>query len=281
MNCMRSALVVAISLFLLGDRGPARAAPRIAPFPGLREPALSAHALVGAKIIVSPDRTIDGGTIVFRDGVIVAVGDKVTLPADAQVHDAKGKTLYAGFIDAYSELPADASRAVANDKSGAAYWNANVTPQVAASAIYAADAEANRKYRSQGVAVRLVAPSAGIIKGTSALVTTADDGGRETILKEHVALHAKLTTARGGGGGYPNSPMGAYTLVRQAFYDAGWYGQAWHAYEGNRDLPRPERSDALVVLRGFLGGKQPVMIDAADELYFLRRTGWARSSAWM
>ena len=139
---------------------PARAAPA-ATCPRLRE------------IIVSPDRTIDGGTIVFRDGVIVAVGDKVTLPADAQVHDAKGKTLYAGFIDAYSELPADASRAVANDKSGAAYWNANVTPQVAASAIYAADAEANRKYRSQGVAVRLVAPSAGIIKGQ-----LASDHGR-------------------------------------------------------------------------------------------------------
>ena len=64
--------------------------------------------------------------------------------------------------------------------------------------------------------------------------------------------------------------MGAYTLVRQAFYDAGWHGQAWDAYQANPDLPRPERSDALAVLRGYLAGKQPVIIDAPDELYFLR-----------
>jgi len=247
-----------------------QAAPRLAPPAGLREPALTSHALVGAKIVVSPDRTIDNGTIVWRDGVIVAVGDKVMPPADAQIHDGAGKTIYAGFIDAYSELSADASRAVANDKAGAGYWNANILPQVRASAIYSSDAEANRKYRSQGITARLVAPSAGIVKGTSALVTTADESGREAILKEQVALHAKLTVTRGAGGGYPNSPMGAYTLVRQAFYDAGWYGQAWDAYQANHELPRPERSDALAVLRGYLGGKQPVVIDAADELYLLR-----------
>ena len=64
--------------------------------------------------------------------------------------------------------------------------------------------------------------------------------------------------------------MGAYALVRQAFYDAGWYGQAWDAYTTNKDLPRPERSDALAALRGYLGGKHPVVIDAGDEIYFLR-----------
>src|SRR6185312_10863725 len=85
MNYLRTALVVAVSLLLCSDRGPAQAAPRVAPFPGLREPALTAHAITGAKLVVSPDRTIENGTIVFRDGVITAVGENVTPPADAQV----------------------------------------------------------------------------------------------------------------------------------------------------------------------------------------------------
>ena len=114
-----------------------------------------------------------------------------------------------------------------------------------------------------------MAPSAGIIKGTSALVSTADGTGKQVILKDPVALHLKLTTSRGLGG-YPNSPMGAYTLVRQAFYDAGWYGQAWAAYAQDPELPRPERSDALSMLGNYLGRKPPVVIDASDELYFLR-----------
>jgi imidazolonepropionase-like amidohydrolase len=247
----------------------AAAAPRTAPFPGLREGSLTVHAIVGGKIIVSPERTIENGTIVIRDGLIVAVGDKIVPPADAQVHSAIGKTIYPGFIDAYDELSGEASRAAANDKAGAGYWNANIAAQTRAAALYASDASANRKLRSQGIATRLVAPSAGIVKGTSALVTTGDEGGKQSIVRDQVAMHAKLTTARGQAG-YPNSPMGAYTLVRQAFYDAGWYGQAWDAYQANQDLPRPERSDALAALRGYLGGKLPVIIDAPDELYFLR-----------
>ncbi len=47
---------------------------------------------------------IDKGTLVLRDGVIEAVGADVEPPADARRWDVSGKTLYAGFIDAYSEL---------------------------------------------------------------------------------------------------------------------------------------------------------------------------------
>ena len=268
MNLYRTCLTTKfVALCLLA--GLASAAPRTAPFPGLREGSLTTHAIVGGKIIVSPERTIDNGTIIIRDGVIVAVGEKLAPPADAQIHSAVGKTIYPGFIDAYGEISADASRAGASDKAGASYWNTNIAAQTRAATIYAVDASANRKMRSQGITARLVAPSAGIVKGTSALVTTADEGGKQSIVKDSIAMHAKLTTARGQGG-YPNSPMGAYTLVRQAFYDAGWYGQAWDAYQANQDLPRPERSDALAALRGYLGGKLLVIIDAPDELYLLR-----------
>jgi imidazolonepropionase-like amidohydrolase len=254
------------------------AAPRTAPFPGLRETTPSSHAIVGGKIVVSPKQSIDNGVIVIRDGVIVAVGpkDQIKIPGDAQIWNAEGKTVYPGLIDAFSELSGEAPRGGGprgsggeSASGGAAYWNPNVTPQVRAHLAYASDAAANRKLRSQGITSRLVAPTAGIVKGTSVLVNTADEAGKQSILKDQVALHLKLTTSRGGGG-YPNSPMGAYTLVRQAFYDAGWYGQAWDAHQQGKDVPRPERSDALAVMRGYLGGKLPVIIDASDELYFLR-----------
>ena len=142
---MRSrSIVMAALIAVLGYLAAAVAAPRTAPFPGLREGSLTTHALVGGKIVVSPERTIEKGTIVVRDGVIVAVGQDVLPPAGAQVHDMTGKTLYAGFLDAYSELSADASRAAASDKAGAGYWNANIVPQVRAAAIYAGDAGLTR-----------------------------------------------------------------------------------------------------------------------------------------
>ncbi len=246
----------------------ALAEPRTAPAPGLRESSHDVHALVDAKIVVSPDVTIEKGTLVVRDGVIEAAGEKVETPADARVWNMNGKTLYPGLIDAMGELSSDDSRSGVKDGAGAGYWNANVVPQVSAARLYAADSSTNKKFRGQGVAVRLVAPSAGIIKGTSALVSTADGSGQEVILREPVALHLKLTSR--GSRGYPRSPMGALTLVRQAFYDAGWYGQAWEIFARHPELERPERSDALAVLGKFLGRTPPVVVDAGDELYFLR-----------
>lgn len=245
------------------------AAPATAPPAGLRENSPKVHALVGARIVVSPEQTIDSGTLVIRDGVIVAVGEKVAAPADARIWDLKGKTLYPGLIDAYGELSSEVSQSAIKSGAGAGYWNANVVPQAAAGRVYSGDAATNKKFRSQGITARLIAPSFGVIKGTSALVTTGDGYGQHVILKEPVALHLKLTTSRGAGG-YPNSPMGAVALVRQAFYDAGWHGQAWEAFNQHPELERPEQSEALAALRVYLGKTPPVVIDSTNELYFFR-----------
>jgi N-acetylglucosamine-6-phosphate deacetylase len=269
MKSARWLLVVLAAGIALAGGWAIAAGPRTAPPSGLREGTPNVHALVGAKIVVSPDVTIEKGTLVIRDGVITAIGDKVETPADARVWDVSGKTLYPGLIDAYGELSADASRSGVKEGAGAGYWNPNVVPHVHAGKLYTSDAAANKKLRSQGITARLIAPSAGIVKGTSILVSTGEGAGQQVILKDPVALHLKLTTSRGAGG-YPNSPMGAYTLVRQAFYDAGWYGQAWEAYRAHPELERPERSDALAALGDYLGRLQPVIIDAADELYLLR-----------
>ena len=80
--------------------------PSTTPPNGLRENTPTAHAFTNAKIVVAPGKTIDKGTLVIRQGVIVAVGADVKPPADAKVWDLRGKTIYAGLIDAYpTNLP--------------------------------------------------------------------------------------------------------------------------------------------------------------------------------
>src|SRR5262245_36096635 len=69
--------------------------------PGHRPLPASAHALVGGRVVVKPGQELEKGTIVLRDGRIVAVGGNVAIPADARVHDMAGTTIYAGFIDAH------------------------------------------------------------------------------------------------------------------------------------------------------------------------------------
>jgi len=247
----------------------AAAAPRTAPPTGLRENTPSTHALVDARLVVAPGKVIEHGALVIREGVIVAAGADVEIPPEARRWDCRGKTIYPGFIDAMGELSAEASKLGVSEKHGAGYWNPKVMPQIDAAARYSSDADANKRFRSQGFTARLIAPSAGIIKGVSALVSMNDDSGGNTILAPRVALHLMLTPSRGDDL-YPKSPMGAVALVRQAFYDARWCAAAWQAYEKQPGLPRPERNDALVALQDASSGKMPIVVRTLDELYCLR-----------
>lgn len=245
------------------------APPSTVPPAGLRENLPSTTAIVGARVVVAPGVTLENATLVLRDGLIESVGTGITVPADAVTRSGFGKTIYAGFIDAYGESPVPPRGA--NPNQGAGYWNPRVTPQTSIADEYQADLDFNRRLRSQGIVARLVAPSRGIIKGRSALVATGESASEKAILKANAALHLLLTAARDEGTReYPNSPMGAFTLVRQAFYDARWRRDAWRAFEAAPNLPRPERNDALAALEPWLAGGAPVVIDAADEWYFLR-----------
>jgi imidazolonepropionase-like amidohydrolase len=270
---LRRNICLFVGLLLLLVAGAAQAQPTTVPAAGLRENPPDVHALVNVKIVVSPDRTIERGTLVIRDGLIAEVGADVAAPDDARVWDLEGKTIYPGLIDAYGEQTTSNART----GQGAEYWNSQVVPQNSVGRLYKADQAINRTLRGQGIAVRLMAPTGGLIKGTSACVSMGEDGGSRAILKDHVALHARLSPRRGESRDeYPNSPMGAMSLVRQALHDADWYRQAWDAYERQNGTPRPERNDALEALRRCLDSKCPVIIDAQDELYFLRADQVAR-----
>ena len=75
-----------------------------APRQGLRENDPRAHALINARIVAAPGKTIEKGTVLIRDGIILQAGADVKVPPDARVWDLAGKTIYPGFIDAYSRI---------------------------------------------------------------------------------------------------------------------------------------------------------------------------------
>jgi len=279
MYAKRLILSLTAGLILLGFvLGPAEAAPpSTEPVEGLRENTPDVHALVGGRIVAAPGRVIEVGTLVVRDGVIAAVGPGVPVPPDARIWPLDGKTVYPGLIDAYGQISADAGSA----DRGAPYWNPLVQPQRDAARAYRVDNALNATFRSQGVTCRLIVPDSGVIKGTSALVTTGDVPGKQALVKDRVALHMRLTIdpKRHDRKAYPNSPMGAVALARQAMCDAEWYARAWKAYGTDPGLPRPERNEALERLQQYVDGDRLVIIDASDEQYFLRADRFAREFA--
>lgn len=249
------------------------APPSTEPVKGLREHTPAVYALTNVRIVTEPGTVIEKGTLVIRDGVIVGVGGDVAAPPDARLIDLAGKTLYAGFIDPFTEM----NVAPEVRRTGAAHWNEMVTPEFDVSRHFVADEKLNEKLRSQGVTARLVGPAGGVIKGRSALVSTGTEDRSRAILASDVALHLRLTVPFGRDrDNYPASPMGAVALARQTFYDAQWHEKAWAAQRADAKLPRPERNDALAALGSQLSGEKPVIIDASNEQFFERADRFAR-----
>ncbi len=240
------------------------------PQEALRSNPPSVYAITGAMIVAHPDATPQPATIVVRHGRIEAVGPDVTVPADAKEISLNGKTIYAGFIDAYSE------QAISTDRlnGSARYWNGQITPQlsVADQLPVNPDAESLRK---QGFVAQLVAPADGVIKGRSALVSLTGNALNSALLAKEVAQHLRLTMLKPGRSSYPGSPMGAVASARQAMYDAQWYRDAHAAFAADSSLPRPEQNDALAALQPVINGSMPTIVTTTNEQFALRADRFA------
>jgi len=256
-----------------------------APTVGLRENPPTVHAFTNARVVLSPGKIIANGTVVIRNGVIEAVGEKVAVPADARIWDMKGKTLYSGLIDLSSGIgmpkPAQSqtgnpfqgggAQQQAEKPKGAAHWNAKMHAEFSADEEFVPDSKTAEKLRSQGFALVVSTPEQGIFRGTSALVNLGDDAATSLIVKRRIAQTVCFEQQGGFGGGYPNSLMGAIALVRQSFYDADWYRKAQDSYSKSpAGQKRPETNTAIAALADAVQSHMPVVMEVNNDLDFLR-----------
>lgn len=240
------------------------------PQEALRSNPPNVYAITGAMIIAHPDATPQPATIVVRHGRIEAIGPDVLVPGDAKKISLNGKTICAGFIDAYSEQTIPTDRL----NGSARYWNGQITPQlsVADQLPNNPDVESLRK---QGFVAQLVAPADGVIKGRSALVSLTGNDLNSALLARDVAQHLRLTILKPSRDSYPGSPMGAVALARQAMYDAKWYCDAQAAFTADSSLPRPEQNDALAALQTVIDGSMPTIVTTSNEQFALRADRFA------
>ena len=248
----------------------ARADQTSTPQDALRSNPPSVFAITGAMIVPHPDAAPEAATIVVRHGRVEAIGANVQVPADAREINLTGKTIYAGFIDAYSEQKIPTERL----NGSARYWNGQITPQLSVADQLPANADI-AELRKQGFVAQLVAPTDGVIKGRSALVALTGNEANTAVLGGDVAQHLQLTVSRRGREGYPGSPMGAVALARQAMYDAQWYRDAQAAVAADSSLQRPEHNDALAALQPVIAGAMPVIVSASNEQFVLRADRFA------
>ncbi len=255
----------------------------VLPLPAQRPDVLppTVFALRDARVVAEPGKVLPKATVVVRDGVIEAVGPDVKVPADALVIEAKGLTVYPGFVDGLSgwgfdaalrrseggaPAPADlASEALAATRPDN---RKGLTPEFEVGSALKADDEQADAWRRQGFTARLVAPTGPVVAGHSAIVSLSGAVAREATLRAPAALHAAFGLAPGGD--YPRSLMGVIAHCRQAFLDARHYRRLWEDFERRGQAgKRPPLDPALAALLPALDRKVPVVFeaDSRDEIH--------------
>lgn len=248
--------------------------------PAARLEAPAVYAIKDAQIVTGAGKTIAKGTVVFRDGLITAVGENVKIPADARVIDGAGMTVYPGLIDGYTSLglatPAAPTPAAGGGRQAAvaaAAAGQQPSPELAHGdpSNSAADqvkpgGSGMEDARAAGVTTALTSPRQGIFPGQSAVINLAGEEPAKLILRAPFALTVQFSSSGGGFGVYPNSLMGTVAFIRQTFYDAIRYRDEVDRYSRvKRGVERPAYNKKLAALQPALRGEMQVLFVANSD----------------
>ena len=250
------------------------------------------QAITNAILHPAPNQQINGGTILFKNGTIVAVGENISLPENTLIHDYSGKHIYASFVELHSNF--GIKSAVAEGRRGRStqydakregyYWNDHILSDYNGIVDYSYDKATAKQLRNAGFGVVNSHRTEGIHRGTSVFVALNDnDNDAIRLLDERAAQHLSFTKSKQSAQYYPGSIMGAMALLRQFFHDADWYKKggasnkdlAIEAFNVNKKLPAFfEARNKLDVARAAKIGKEFVPLRRQKLYFFLFPGGY-------
>lgn len=126
------------------------------------------YALTNATVETVTQGTLYNATVVISQGIILSVGQKVSIPAGATIIDCKGLTIYPGMIDSGTRLGLQEIESISlsqdYDEIG------ELTPEMDALTAINPNSVLIPVARVSGVTSVIAAPQGGLFPGTAALI---------------------------------------------------------------------------------------------------------------
>jgi len=222
-------------------------------------------AITNGTVYPVSSAPIQNGMVLIRDGVIVAVGARVTVPADALRIDVTGKVVTPGLINSATELGVIEIDQVRDTKDDTAKGTNNISAAFRvweglnpASAMFAPT-------RNEGVTTAIITPQGGLVAGQAAAIDLASGHATDMIRKAPVAMVAQVNSPNGAGTGARGELM---SKLRGLLDDVKFYALNQDAYDraAIRTL-NATRAD-LEALIPVINGRMPLLVEAnrMDEI---------------
>jgi imidazolonepropionase-like amidohydrolase len=237
-------------------------------------------AIVGGTLLtVSPQGTIENGTVLIENGRITALGRGLTPPAGALVIDARGRYVMPGIIDAHSHTAIEDNVNECTDSVTAEVRIADVLDHE--------DPDIYRQLAGGVTTLNVLHGSCNAIGGQNAVIKLRyGKSPRELLfagaprgIKFALGENPKRSYRRSDPPRYPGTRMGVEAIIRASFEEARAYERSWEDYArklaaagpGAEKPVAPRRDLRLEELKDVLEGK--VLVHAhcyrADEILML------------
>lgn len=213
-------------------------------------------AIVNARVLsMGPVGDLPSGAVLVRDGKIVGIGERIAIPREARVIDAKGQILTPG-------LTATVSPIGLNDTIGSGYGGrGSNNPRLSAGFDVSYDVNPTSpqipEARIEGVTRAIITPNpqsrapntpARLFGGQAAVIQLGEGG--DLTVKPRVAVY--LDAGEQGASAAGGSRGALLTLLKQAFADT-------RAYARNPASLDPARLDEMSLSRADLDALVPVV----------------------
>jgi imidazolonepropionase-like amidohydrolase len=233
--------------------------PNADPFPSTYKPFPSKPTVIRhATILTAAGPTIRDGSILLRDGKIVAVGAQVDAPADAVVVDGTGKFVTPGIIDIHSHMgdyaaPGGDALSDGNEATDPS------TPNVwAEHSVWPQDPQFPRSVAGGVTTIQVLPGSANLIGGRSVVLKVVPGRtvqemkfpGAKYGLKMACGENPKRVYAQRG----PSTRMGNVAGYRKQWIAAEEYRRKWDKWNKDHKGDPPARDLGMETLAEVLRG---------------------------
>jgi imidazolonepropionase-like amidohydrolase len=230
-------------------------------------PVSRTYALTQVHVTQAPGKTIDGGTVVIRDGLIVAVGKNIAIPPDAITIKGDSLYVYAGFIDGLSRTGVakpkedpNASRDRPKDPGNPSPETAGITPQNDVRSNLNPLDKTVEDMRALGFTTAQVVPYGSMLPGSAAVVLLHGKTADDMLLTGKTAFYSELTPAQRV---YPNTVIGVIAKWKELYRQALQAKNYETVYASNRSgLNRPAANRTLEAFYPVIDKKMPVLFEA-------------------
>ncbi|MCK8481465.1 amidohydrolase family protein [Psychroserpens algicola] len=233
------------------------------------------QAFTNAKIHITPNQVVENGSLLIKDGKIIASGKQINIPKNTTVVDLKGKSIYPSFIDMYSTFgvkkperkPGQGRSPQYEPTRSGYYWNDHVMPENKAIDKFEFDSKAAKELMQAGFGVVNTHIEDGIVRGSGTLVAlNMSDGNEARILDPESAQYFSFSKSVTSRQSYPGSIMGSMALLRQMYYDADWYAKG-NSKTRDLSLEALNKNKTLVQIFGAGSRLNAMRADKVGDLF--------------